>query len=54
LCSGEGLGAEVVALLGPVVVLLGEHGSDQADDRVTSRSVPDDSARRLSEFRACR
>ena len=34
--------AEVAALLGPLVVLLGQHGPDQADDRVVVGEDPHD------------
>ena len=33
-CVGEGVEAEVAALFGPFVVLLGQDGADEADDRV--------------------
>ena len=32
--AGEGVEAEVAAGFGPFVVLFGEHGADEADDRV--------------------
>ena len=42
LCRGQGLDAEVASLLGPFVVLFGEHGPDQSDDCVTVGKDPDD------------
>src|SRR6476660_2265358 len=39
---GQDVEAEVAALLGPFVVLLGQHGADQADDRVAVGKDPDD------------
>ena len=38
---GHGVFGEVVALGGPVVVLFGEHGADEADDRVVVGEDPD-------------
>jgi len=40
--AGEGVEAEVAALLGPLIVLLGEDGSDEADDAVAVREDADD------------
>jgi hypothetical protein len=41
----EDLGADVAALLGPLVGLLGQHGPDQVDDRVAvGEDADDDSA----------
>ena len=39
--SGEDVESEVAALLGPFVVLLGEDGTDEADDRVAVGEDPD-------------
>ena len=41
--SGEQVEAEVAAGFGPFVVLLGQHGADQADQRV---AVGEDARRR--------
>lgn len=38
----EDLGADVAALFGPFVGLLGQHRADQADDRVAVGEDPDD------------
>jgi hypothetical protein len=38
----EGLGADVAALFGPFIGLLGQHGADQTDDRVAVGEDPDD------------
>jgi len=40
--GGEGVEAEVAALLGPFVVLFGEDGADEADDRVAVGEDADD------------
>ena len=39
---GEGIEAEVAALLCPFVVLLGEDGADEADDALAVREDTDD------------
>jgi hypothetical protein len=40
--SGQDVEAEVAAALGPVVVLLGEDGADEADDRIAVGEDADD------------
>ena len=40
--SGEDVEAEIAAAFGPFVVLLGEDGSDEADDRGPVEEDPDD------------
>ena len=42
----EGFEAEVAALFGPLVVLLGQDGPDEADDRVAVGKDPTTSVRR--------
>jgi hypothetical protein len=40
--GGEDFWAHVAAGLGPFVVLLGQHGADEADDGVAAGEDPDD------------
>jgi hypothetical protein len=41
-CGGEGVESEVAALLCPFVVLLGQDGADEADDRAPVGEDPND------------